>query len=179
MANVAKKYAKALFDTAKEKALLDQMYEEFSTIDEAVQPEVGKLKELDTDPQKDVTQRQRFVAIIFGHANQYLQNMFMVLASNRHLTYTHEIFLAFETLYNAYHNQDFAVIESVYELSEDEIASIDSIIKSRTKLSKLMITNEINPDLIGGIRVKVGTKVMDASIKNDLAKLEKQFIRVK
>ena len=67
----------------------------------------------------------------------------------------------------------------MYELSEDEIASIDSIIRSRTKLSKLMITNEINPDLIGGIRVKVGTKVMDASIKNDLAKLEKQFIRVK
>ena len=28
------------------------MYEEFSTIDEAVRPEVGKLKELDTDPQK-------------------------------------------------------------------------------------------------------------------------------
>src|SRR5699024_5385285 len=103
----------------------------------------------------------------------------LVLASNRHLTYTHEIFSAFETLYNEYHNQDFAVIESVYKLSEDEIASIDSIIKSRTKLSKLMITNEINPDLIGGIRVKVGTKVMDASIKNDLAKLEKQFIRVK
>ena len=102
------------------------MYEEFSTIDEAVRPEVGKLK-IRYRPTKDVAQRQRFVAIIFGHAHQYLQNMFMVLASNRHLTYTHEIFLAFETLYNAYHNQDFAVIESVYELSEDEIASIDSI----------------------------------------------------
>src|SRR5699024_4308134 len=176
MANVAKKYAKALFDTAKEKALLDQMYEEFSTIDEAVRREVGKLKELDTDTQKDVAQRQRFVAIIFGHAHQYLQNMFMVLASNRHITYTHEISLAFKTLYNAYHDQDLEIIESVYEPSEDEIASIDSIIRSRTKLSKLMITNEINPDLIGGIQVKVGTKVMDASIKNDLPNLKSNLL---
>ncbi|ATH59605.1 MULTISPECIES: F0F1 ATP synthase subunit delta [Staphylococcus] len=179
MANVAKKYAKALFDTAKEKEMLDLMYEEFSTIDQAVQPELENLKELDTDPQQDVTQRNRFVAIIFGQANQYLQNMLMVLASNRHLAYIHEIFIAFETLFNQHYNQDFAVIESVYELSEDELTSIDSIIKSRTKLSKLKISNEVNPDLIGGIRVKVGTKVMDASIKNDLAKLEKQFIRVK
>ena len=41
-----------------------------------------------------------------------------------------------------------------------------------------MLTNHINPELIGGVRIKVGTKVMDASIQNDLAQLEKQFIRV-
>ena len=64
-------------------------------------------------------------------------------------------------------------------MSEEELSSIEEIIKARTKLSKIMITNKINPELIGGIRVKVGTKVMDASIKNDLAQLERQFIRVK
>ncbi|RIN51231.1 F0F1 ATP synthase subunit delta, partial [Staphylococcus simulans] len=37
MAKIAKKYAKALFDTAKDADILDAMYEEFSTIDTAVQ----------------------------------------------------------------------------------------------------------------------------------------------
>jgi len=179
MAKVAKKYAKALIDTAKDAGNLDNMYEEFSTINEAVQPEVKKLQELDADPQKDVDQRRRFVTIVFGHTNQYLQNMLTILANNRHLGYIHNIFTEFEALYNQFHNQDYAVIESVYALSDDELASIDEIIKARTNLSKIMITNKINPELIGGIRVKVGTKVMDASIKNDLAQLEKQFIRVK
>ena len=105
--------------------------------------------------------------------------MLTILASNRHLGHIHEIYIAFETLYNEQHNQDYAVIESVYQLSEEELSSIEEIIKARTKLSKIMITNKINPELIGGIRVKVGTKVMDASIKNDLAQLERQFIRVK
>ncbi|MDN5695235.1 MAG: F0F1 ATP synthase subunit delta, partial [Staphylococcus equorum] len=63
--------------------------------------------------------------------------------------------------------------------SDEDLERIDTIIKSRTNYSKIMITNKINPELIGGVRVKVGTKVMDASIKNDLAQLEKQFIRVK
>ncbi|RIM98241.1 F0F1 ATP synthase subunit delta [Staphylococcus shinii] len=179
MAKIAKKYAKALFDTAKDADILDAMYEEFSTIDTAVQSEIKKLYELDRDPQKDVDQRHRFVNIVFGHANQFMQNMLMILASNRHLGYIHEIYTEFETLYNELHNQDYAVIESVYELSEEEVSRIEEIIKARTKLSKTMITNKINPELIGGIRVKVGTKVMDASLKNDLAQLEKQFTRVK
>ncbi|PHK49113.1 F0F1 ATP synthase subunit delta [Staphylococcus edaphicus] len=179
MAKIAKKYAKALFDTAKDADNLDVMYDEFSTINEAVQSESEKLQALDADPQKDVEQRRRFVSIVFSHTNQYLQNMLTILASNRHLGHVHEIYSEFETLYNQQHNQDYAVIESVYPLSEDELSSIDNIIKARTKLSKIMITNKINPELIGGIRVKVGTKVMDASIKNDLAQLERQFIRVK
>ncbi|NWK83338.1 F0F1 ATP synthase subunit delta [Staphylococcus sp. GSSP0090] len=179
MANIAKKYAKALFDTAKDADILDDMYDEFSIINEAVQSESEKLQALDTDPQKDVEQRRRFVSIVFGQTNQYLQNMLTILASNRHLGHIHEIYSAFETLYNEQHNQDYAVIESVYQLSEEELSSIEEIIKERTKLSKVMITNKINPELIGGIRVKVGTKVMDASIKNDLSQLERQFIRVK
>ena len=145
MANIAKKYAKALFDTAKDADILDDMYDEFSTINEAVQSENKKLQALDADPQKDVEQRRRFVSIVFGQTNQYLQNMLTILASNRHLGHIHEIYIAFETLYNEQHNQDYAVIESVYQLSEEELSSIEEIIKARTKLSKIMITNKINP----------------------------------
>ncbi|KRG09539.1 F0F1 ATP synthase subunit delta [Staphylococcus sp. NAM3COL9] len=179
MAIIAKKYAKALFDTAKDTNNLEMMYEEFSTINEAVQPETKKLQALDADPQKDVQQRRSFAKVVFGHANQYLQNMLTILASNRHLSYIHEIYIEFEALFNQHHNQEYAVVESVYELSDEDLEHIDMIIKSRTNYSKIMITNKINPELIGGVRVKVGTKVMDASIKNDLAQLEKQFIRVK
>ena len=49
MANIAKKYAKALFDTAKDADILDDMYDEFSTINEAVQSENKKLQALDLD----------------------------------------------------------------------------------------------------------------------------------
>lgn len=179
MAKIAKKYAKALFDTAVDHNELETMYESFSTIDSAVEPETTKLKELDEDPQKDAEQRIRFVTLVFGETNQYLLNMLKILAKNRHLSYIHEIFKAFEAIYNLHHKQDFAVVESVYALSEDDLTQIETIIKKRTKLEKVMLTNHINPELIGGVRIKVGTKVMDASVQNDLAQLEKQFIRVK
>ncbi|MCG7340012.1 F0F1 ATP synthase subunit delta [Staphylococcus sp. ACRSN] len=179
MAKIANKYAKALFDTAVDHESLETMYESFSTIDYAVYPETAKLKALDEDPQKDAEQRIRFVTLVFGETEHYLLNMLKILAYNRHLSYIHEIFKSFEAFYNSHHKQDFAVVESVYALTEEDLTSIEEIIKKRTHLETVMLSNKINPELIGGVRIKVGTKVMDASVQNDLAQLEKQFIRVK
>ena len=44
-------------------------------------------------------------------------------------------------------------------------------------LSHVILTTKINPELIGGIRVKVGTTVIDGSVKNDLQQLTTKFKR--
>lgn len=178
MAIVANKYAKALFDASKDAEILDSVYDEFSIIHEAVQSEIPNLVAMDQDPQIDGHHRRRIVGIVFGNSNQYIQNMLMILASNRHLGLIDKIYNAFTQLYNAFYNRDYAVVESVYELSEQELSEIETIITNKTQLSKVILSNEINPALIGGIRINVGTKVMDASIQNDLAQLEKHFKRV-
>ncbi|MCD0802605.1 F0F1 ATP synthase subunit delta, partial [Staphylococcus aureus] len=48
----------------------------------------------------------------------------------------------------------------------------------QTKLSKVIVDTKINPDLIGGFRVKVGTTVLDGSVRNDLVQLQRKFRRV-
>lgn len=178
MAQVAKKYAKALYDVALDKDMLEAIYEEFATIDQAVESYVDALRDLDEDPAKDVHQRRRFVTNVFKDVNDYIENMLYILADNRHLSYVADVFKVFQSLYNEHHNQDFAEIESVYQLSEEEIERLSEVIKQQTNLDHLIVTNRVNPSLIGGIRAKVNTKVMDASVQNGLRKLEKQFTRV-
>ncbi|MCU5746571.1 F0F1 ATP synthase subunit delta [Staphylococcus sp. SQ8-PEA] len=178
MAKIPQKYAKALFDVATGYRLLDDLYEEFSVIHEATVPYINALRDLDEDPAKDVQQRRSFVSDVYGAVNVYIKNMLYILADNRHLSYISDVFEAFQALYNQHKNQDFAVIESVYELSEDEIERLSEVIKQQTHLDHLIVTNKVNPSLIGGIRATVNTKVMDASVQNDLRNLEKQFIRV-
>ena len=75
------------------------------------------------------------------------------------------------------YKQDFAIIESTYELSEDEISRIVELIKKQTELSNVIVNTKINQDLIGGFRVKVGTTVMDGSVRNDLVQLQRKFER--
>ncbi|MCP8630978.1 F0F1 ATP synthase subunit delta, partial [Acinetobacter baumannii] len=82
------------------------------------------------------------------------------------------------SLYNGHYNQDFATIESTYELSQEELDKIVKLVTQQTKLSKVIVDTKINPDLIGGFRVKVGTTVLDGSVRNDLVQLQRKFRRV-
>ena len=81
-------------------------------------------------------------------------------------------------MYDHHYNQGDALVESVYQLNEEELSRIERVILNKTKLSKVHITTKINPNLIGGFRAKVGTTVLDGSIKNDLEQIERKFKRV-
>ncbi|MDM7863474.1 F0F1 ATP synthase subunit delta [Staphylococcus borealis] len=178
MANVANKYAKALFDVAIDKDRLDLMYEELSIVSEATKNYDEDLRAIDSNPNQPASERRKFVGIVFGDANYYLKNMLMILANNRHLVLINSIFKEFKSLYNEYHNEDSAIVESVYQLSDEELSRIKDLILKQTNLSQVHITTKINPELIGGFRVKVGTTVLDGSVKKDLEQIERKFRRV-
>lgn len=178
MADVANKYAKALFDVALDQDRLDLMYEELEVVSNATTEYSDDLRAIDTNPNQPASERRKFVGIVFGNANYYLKNMLMILANNRHLVLINSIFKEFKILYNEHYNQDSAIVESVYQLSDDELEKVRQLIIKQTKLSHVHITTRINPNLIGGFRVKVGTTVLDGSVKKDLEQIERKFKRV-
>ena len=136
----------------------------------------NNLKAIDSNPSLTANQREEFVERVYNEANPYVVNTLKVLADNRHIS-IRECFKSFQNLYNKYYKQDFAIIESTYELSEDEISRIVELIKKQTELSNVIVNTKINQDLIGGFRVKVGTTVMDGSVRNDLVQLQRKFER--
>ena len=60
-------------------------------------------------------------------------------------------------------------------MSQEELDKIVKLVTQQTKLSKVIVDTKINPDLIGGFRVKVGTTVLDGSVRNDLVQLQRKF----
>ncbi len=42
--------------------------------------------------------------------------------------------------------------------------------------AKLVVNNEVNPDLIGGVKIRIGDRIYDGSVKAQLDKLERQLI---
>ena len=177
MANVAQKYAKALFDVSVDQDILDDIFNEFKTVSNVASTQIDELKAFDENPTRSARDRHTFAVNVFGEVNDYLKNMMFVLANNRHLALINDIFSSFQKLYNKKYNQDFAEVESVYELDEEELAQIEKVITQQTNLSHVILTTKINPELIGGIRVKVGTTVIDGSVKNDLQQLTTKFKR--
>ena len=106
-------------------------------------------------------------------------NTLFLLANNNKLSLIPSVFIDYRNIYNQVHSQDLMKVESVYPLSNEELDEIGKVFIKRTGLKKLILENEINDSLIGGVRVTIGTKVYDGSIQNDLNQLTKSFHQMK
>ncbi|EKU47162.1 F0F1 ATP synthase subunit delta [Staphylococcus massiliensis] len=177
MAKVAQKYAQALFEVAEKNDAIDEVYEAFREVYRGTHDDISFFRKIDLEPKLTASDRQKMINEIFKDVNVYVHNMLMVVSNHRHLALIPDIYVAFEQEYNAAHQQERAVIESVYPLSDDEIDEIGKALLVRTGLKKLILSNDVNPSLIGGVRVKIGTKVFDGTVQNDLANLEKSINR--
>ncbi|MDO5376182.1 MAG: F0F1 ATP synthase subunit delta [Staphylococcus rostri] len=178
MANVAQKYAQALFDVALKAEVLTQVYDELTEIHTAVQNQKGLLATMDYEPKITANERREMVAQVFQGVHPYLLNTLKVIATQRNFRLLPEIYRAFEESYYAFHGLADAYVESAASLSDEELEQVKHALLDRTGLKDLNLHTSVNPELIGGVRVKIGTKVYDGSVQNDLNQLVKQFSRV-
>ncbi|MDU3924775.1 MAG: F0F1 ATP synthase subunit delta [Staphylococcus aureus] len=144
MVKVANKYAKALFDVSLDTNNLETINEELTVINEAVKDKIEQLRMVDSNPTQTAEQRRELINGVFTDINPYIKNMMYVLADNRHISLIADVFKAFQSLYNGHYNQDFATIESTYELSQEELDKIVKLVTQQTKLSKVIVDTKIN-----------------------------------
>lgn len=175
MANISQKYAQALYDVADEHKLTDTILEELTQIKKTIEKDIDKVKAFDSNPKLSQDDRHAFINEVFKAVSKPLLNTLYILASNNKLAVVPELHKDYSQIYNQVHSQDLMKVESVYPLSNEELDEIGKAFIKRTGLKKLLLENQINASLIGGIRVSIGTKVYDGSIQNDLNQLTKTF----
>ena len=137
----------------------------------------NNLKAIDSNPSLTANQREEFVERVYNEANPYVVNTLKVLADNRHISIVENVLNHSKIYITNTTNKILQLLNRLYELSEDEISRIVELIKKQTELSNVIVNTKINQDLIGGFRVKVGTTVMDGSVRNDLVQLQRKFER--
>ncbi|MGK9044652.1 F0F1 ATP synthase subunit delta [Mammaliicoccus vitulinus] len=179
MANISQKYAQALYDVAEEQNLTNDILNELDQITISVKDQISDLRAIDSNPKLAKDERQQFVEKVFKGISKPLLNTLFLLANNNKLSLIPEIHEDFRIIYNQVHSQDLMKVESVYPLSNEELDEIGKAFIKRTGLKKLILENQVNDALIGGIRVSIGTKVYDGSIQNDLNQLSKSFQQMK
>jgi F-type H+-transporting ATPase subunit delta len=97
-------------------------------------------------------------------------NFVSVLASNERLEVLPEIVSIFETLRNAHEGVLDAQVTSAYPLSEQQVADVVATLEAKYR-RKVKVTVSVDADLIGGISIRIGDEVMDASVRGKLAQL--------
>ena len=90
-----------------------------------------------------------------------------VLAEQKRLPILPEVYVQYQDLTLTLNDTKSAVIYSAYELTSAQAAELTEMLKKRFN-TELVVTTQVDPKLIGGIRVEVGDQVLDLSIRGKL-----------
>ncbi|ABB14418.1 ATP synthase F1 subunit delta [Carboxydothermus hydrogenoformans] len=170
---VAKRYASALFELAREKGAIDSISHDFEVLEKAIQ-ETPDVKKVLDNPVLIPAAKKELLEKLFPDFNPITKSFLKLLVDKRREVYLPEIIALFAEKLREERGEMLVEVESARELKGD----LSDLIKEKlSRLTGKKVTMKVrtNPDLIGGIVVRVGNKVYDGSIKNQLYRLKRSI----
>ncbi len=168
LATIARPYAEALFsasssDLSAAAGWLDEL---------AAIADNPQLQQFADNP--NVTGQQVFdviVGVAKSALNDAARNFLRAVIDNGRLSALPEIGAQFRALKNARSGSSDAVVYSAFAIDGAALADVKAALEKRFG-RKLNVAVELQPELIGGIRVVVGDEVLDASVKARLEQMK-------
>jgi F-type H+-transporting ATPase subunit delta len=166
-------YARALFDAALDEHRLQPVGEQLQQI-VAAGAEVPELRALLRNPQLDPRARAAAITDLLSDGEELLRNFLLLLADKGRTGQLEEIAREFEGLVARHEGIVHAELTTAVELSDEEARDLLKRIEDSTG-RKVEATRKVDPDLIGGIVLQIGSHRIDASVRGRLSRLRREL----
>jgi F-type H+-transporting ATPase subunit delta len=166
-------YARALFDAALEENRLEPVREQLTQLVEA-EADVPELRELLRNPQLDPQARKAALQDLLADGDELLRNFLLVLVDKGRTGQLEEIAREFERMVARHEGIVSAELTTAVELSDEEASELLARIEESTG-RKIEATRKVDPDLIGGIVLQIGSHRLDASVRGRLNRLRREL----
>ncbi len=174
---VSKTYAKALFELAVEGQMVDQILAEYEFVKDSFD-EFPEFLEIVKSPKIQVDEKIKILEETFGEkVSDTLINFFKILVDKKRSNVIRDVYDDFNVFVNEEKGLVVARVESVIPLEANEIEALEAKL-SKVTGKTVTIDNVINPDIMGGLVVKVGDKVVDGSVKHKLENLKHELAEI-
>jgi F-type H+-transporting ATPase subunit delta len=170
----ARRYAEVLLELAQEASRVREIRGELSALAEMVKAEAS-LREALANPRVSQEEKRRVLRQLVPEASDLLFRFLDVVLKKGRLGELPEIAAVYEELADALAGILPAVVETVVPLTDEERAEVARRLQERTG-KEVLVTERLNPTLIGGARVLIGGEVLDMSIASRLARLKERLI---
>ena len=172
----SERYARALFELSKESNELEKTEKNISNF-KLLYYGSDEIRNFVKDPSKSIIQQNEVVNFI-GEKLEFSKNLksfFLLLVKKRRIFFIIKILESFLKLCAKNRGELKASLISSRELSKSELDRISKDL-SDTMGSTLKFDYKVDKDLIGGLKLQLGSFMIDTSIKNKLKKYEKMMI---
>ena len=175
MEEIARVYARSLFEVAKEQDKLDVVREQLGEIADAISKD-RELQLFFFSPYFSTEEKKDGLAKVIEGAEPAVLNFLELLVEKHRSPALFRIRTAYDELWEHENKLLPVTITSAVELDKDTLKEIGKKIEDNTGRT-VNLTTKVDPNVIGGLVMRVGNIVMDGSIRARLERLRKQVAK--
>ena len=175
MEEIAAVYARSLFEVANEQDKLDVVRDQLGAFADALS-ETRDLQVFFFSPYFSTAEKEDGLERVVSDADPAVLNFLKLLIEKHRMPVLFRIRANYEALWEEENKLLPVKITSAVELDKQIVAQLGDRIAEQTD-RKVDISADVDPDILGGIVVRVGNSVLDASVRNRLEQLRRQVAR--
>lgn len=170
-AEVVEPYAEALMSVAKEHDLVDRFGEDVAALLDTLK-ESEELQQFLENPIVKAEDKKAVLEQIGGEQlHPYMVNFLKILVDRRRILFLADICKQYQALWRELKRAVLAQVVSAVELNDDQKQAVRQKVLGMTNAQDVELETQIDPDLLGGVIIKVGSQVVDASLRGQLRRI--------
>ena len=175
MEEIATVYARSLFEAALDQDKVDEIREQLGEFTDALDGD-RRLQVFFFSPYFSTQEKEEGLSRAVVDADPRLVNFVRVLIENHRLPLIHRIRRQFEVLWDHENRRLPVEVTSAVELDRSVIEALEARILEQTG-QNVELASIVDPDILGGIVLRVGNSILDASVRHRLDQLRKEVAR--
>jgi ATP synthase F1 delta subunit len=172
MEEIARVYAKALFDAAQSTDQLDQIHEQLGEFADAM-AESSDMRVFFFSPYFSSAEKREAISAAISGASPELINFLELLAEKHRMPAIFHIRTRFDELWAEAKKRLEVKLTSAIELDPAIVEQVGKEVERQTDRT-IDLETEVDPEILGGLVLRVGNKVLDASLRSKLERLRKE-----
>ena len=172
----SERYARALFEVSKENNELEKIENDAKNF-QIILKESRDFQNFIKNPTQTISHQNEVIELISKslHFSKNLKNFFLLLIEKRRIFFVKKILESFLKLCSHKRGEIKAALISSKELSQIDLDKISNELSNVTG-SNLKFNFTVDKELIGGLKLQLGSIMIDTSIKNKLKKYEQMLL---
>ena len=172
MEEIGEVYARSLFEVAMDQNQLDEIHEQLDEFADVLS-ENRQLQLFFFSPYFSSDEKKDGVAKVIDGGNEYFVRFLELLAEKHRLPVLFRIRRELDSLWAKEQRLLEVSVTSAVDLDEETVKGIGKKIEEQTG-HRVELAARVDPDVIGGLVIRVGNMVLDASVRNRLERLRRQ-----
>tara|TARA_B100000886_G_scaffold319974_1_gene261094 strand:+ start:50 stop:607 length:558 start_codon:yes stop_codon:yes gene_type:complete len=172
----SERYSRALFEVSQESNDLDKVESDIQNF-KLIYDTNSEVRSFIKDPSQMITEQNKLVDLLSDKFNfsKNFQKFLLLLIEKRRIFFVNKIIESFLRLCSRKRGEIKVSLISSKELSQTELNDISSDL-SKSMGSTLKFDYKVDKELIGGLKLQLGSTMIDTSIKNKLKKYEQAML---